>query len=769
MDLAKTTRRSLLICVLLGAVTLITFWPQTSHDFITYDDSLYLTDNAQVQQGLTWHGVAWAFRTGETGNWHPLTWLSHMLDVQLFGLDAGWHHLTSLLFHTANAVLLCLLLQLMTGAVWRSAFVAALFALHPLHVQSVAWAAERKDVLSAFFFMLTLLAYARYAMTNDEGRMTKEGRMTNDEGRALQTVAGRGEEGAGNIQHPTSNIQHPIIGARHAGSNRRLPSSFYYVLALVAFALGLMCKPMLVTVPFVLLLLDYWPLRRFRVSSLESRVLSPQSPVHSPQSTVLSSFGNRPSFVIRPSSFVILEKLPFLALSAASCAVTLWAQTGGGAVVPVAVLTFSQRVANTVAAYGGYLEKMLWPAKLALFYPLAGDVPLGSLLVSAAVLAVITGCAVWSWRTRPHLCVGWFWYLGMLVPVIGLVQVGMQRMADRYTYLPAIGVFIMVTWQVSEWLGGFRWGRWTLGVAAGLILAACVVTTSRELSYWQDSEHIFARALEVAPANYVALDNYGRALLKQHKLPEAAQAFSAAVALRPDLDASRCGLGTALQEQGKYDEAAEQFVQVLKLQPDNFVALAQLGLVRGRQGKLEEAAERLSHALRLRPDDAGAHNNLGGVLVLQGNYAEAARQFEETVRLRPNHIGALNNLALACKKLGRTEEAVAHYREALRLQPDSVESLNNLAWTLAACPDARFRDGAEAVIQATRACELTGYTNPMALTTLGAAYGEVGQFAEAISFAEQAQQLVKGGQSALATRLAAMLEAFHAGRAYRAE
>ena len=437
--------------------------------------------------------------------------------------------------------------------------------------------------------------------------------------------------------------------------------------------------------------------------------------------------------------------------------------------VPVAVRTFGQRVANAVAAYAGYLGKMLWPAKLAVLYPLAGDIPVGTLLLSASVLAAITACAVWSWRKRPYLAVGWFWYLGMLVPVIGLVQVGMQRMADRYTYLPLIGVFVMVTWELAERLGKSQRGRWALGLGAGLVLAACIAATSRELGYWKDSEQLFAHALEVAPSNYIALDNYGRALLKEQKLAEAEQAFAAAVALRPDLDAARCGLGTALQEQGKYEPAAEQFTAVLKLQPDNFVALMQLGLVRGRQGKLDEAAVLLSHALRLHPDDAGGHNNLGSVLLLQGKSAEAARQFEETVRLKPSHTGALNNLALACRRLGRTDEAIAHYREALRLQPDSVESLNNLAWTLAADPDARFRNGTEAVAFATRACELTKYGNPIALATLAAAYAETGQFSVAISFVEQAQKLAPGGSPALAARLNAMLEAYRAGRAYRGQ
>ena len=742
-DPAKTAPRTILICVLLGAATLLTFWPQTGHQFITYDDSFYVTENPQVQQGLSWEGLGWALRTGYAGNWHPLTWMSHMLDVQLFGLDAGWHHLTSLLLHTASAVLLFLWLQRATGAAWRSAFVAGLFALHPLHVQSVAWAAERKDVLSGLFFMLTLWAYGRYAEVRSPKAEVRRAE------RASAQAGARGGAAPEDTEHATRNT----VGA--ARSTLHAPRSTFYLLSLLFFALGLMSKPMLVTMPFVLLLLDYWPLGRW--ASLESKALSLESAQHSTHNT---------RHVV---SGLVLEKLPFFALSAASCVVTLWAQSGGGAVVPVGVVSLPGRVANAVLAYAGYLGQMLWPARLAILYPLASAVPVGALLVAAGVLALITGWAVWSWRTRPHLAVGWFWYLGMLVPVIGLVQVGMQRMADRYTYLPLIGVFLMIAWEVPCWFARRPWGRWALGGAAGLALAACAAATSREVGYWQDSEHLFARALEVGPANYIALDNYGRALLKERKLPEAAQAFAAAVALRPDLDASRCGLGAALQEQGQYDAAAEQFTQVLKLQPDNLVALIQLGMVRGKQGRLDEAAELLAHALRVGPQDAGAHNNFGNVLLLQGKYAEAARQFEETVRLRPNHTAALGNLALACRKLGRTDEAIAHYREALRLQPDSVEALNNLAWVLAACPDAKYRNGAEAVTLATRACELTKYTNPIALATLAAAYAETGQFSVAVSFAQQAQGIAKPMPPALGRRLNEMLDAFQAGRAYYAE
>jgi tetratricopeptide (TPR) repeat protein len=370
---------------------------------------------------------------------------------------------------------------------------------------------------------------------------------------------------------------------------------------------------------------------------------------------------------------------------------------------------------------------------------------------------------------HPHRVVGWLWFLGMLVPVIGLVQVGMQRMADRYTYLPLIGVFVMVAWAVPERLGQWRLSRGVLAAAASLVLAACITATSRELSHWQDSEHVFARAQEIAPANYIALDNYGRALLKQRKLAEAIQSFTAAVALRPDLDASRCGLGSVLLEQGKYEEAADQFTRVLELQPDHLAARLQLGISLGRQGKLAEAAEAFSLVLRLHPEDASAHNNLGNVLALQGKHEEAVRQFEETLRLKSDHAGACNNLAISCRKLGRISDAIAHYHEAIRLQPDSLEALNNLAWLLAAHPDAQFRNGAEAVQLATRACELTKYQNPVTLTTLAAAYAETGQFQTAVSFAEQAQELAKGSRSALAGRLSAMIEAFRVGRSYHAD
>ena len=505
---------------------------------------------------------------------------------------------------------------------------------------------------------------------------------------------------------------------------------------------------MLVTLPFVLLLLDYWPLGR----SAERGMRSADSRITHHASRIL-----------------LVEKLPFFALALASCVVTLWAQGRGGAVIPVAVLALPQRLANAPVACASYLGSAFWPSGLAVFYPLSETVPAGTLIASSAVLLCITAWVVCSIRCRPHLAVGWLWFLGMLVPVIGLVQVGMQQRADRYTYLPLIGLFIMLAWEVPERLGAWRPARAVLIGAASLVLLACAAASSRELGYWRDSEHLFGHALEVRPANYIALDNYARALLRQGRAAEAVQSFEAAVALRPDLDAARCGLGTALMEQGKLEEAAAQFSRVLELQPEHVAARLQLGIIRGRQGKLDEAAAAFSRVLRLSPDDPGAHNNLGNVLALQGKHQEAVRQFEEALRLKPDHVGAFNNLAISCRKLGRIGDAITHYRDALRVQADSLEALNNLAWLLAANPDARFRDGPAAVQLATQACELTKYQSPVPLAALAAAYGETGRFEEAISFAVMAQDLMKGRPGELAARLPAMLAAFRAGRAYHAD
>jgi tetratricopeptide (TPR) repeat protein len=724
-------RRKVLICVLLAGITLALYWPLTSHDFVSYDDGIYITENPHVNTGLSVPNIVWAFQTGYAGNWHPLTWISHMLDVQWFGARPGWHHLVNVLFHSANTVLLFVLLNGMTGATWRSAFVAALFGWHPLHVESVAWASERKDVLSAFFFMLTLMAYAKW----------------------VSSVEGRGGGLKSEIRNPKSetNLKFEIRNSK-SETNPKFEARngrAYYILALVLFGMGLLSKPMLVTVPFLLLLLDYWPLRRFQLSTCN---IQPATALH---------------YSTTPPLRLFLEKIPFFALMIASSIATFIAQKGGGAVVSLKALSFTERLANAIVAYATYLVNTFWPARLSILYPLRAEVPIVTIVVSVAVLLTVTAWAIWRLRPSPHLAVGWFWYLGMLVPVIGLVQVGMQQMADRYTYLPIIGVFIMVVWEVPSWLDLAR--TKAIAVTAAVILVACVGMTRRQLSYWQNSETLFGRAAQVTKNNYIAFSNHGQALFKQGRVEEAVAEYEKAIALDSTLDAARLGLSEALMQQGKLDDASVQLAKVLELNPENSAARLQLGVLRGRQGRYDEAVAAFSEILQRNPDDLAAHNNLGNVLALQGKNEEAVKHFEKAVQISPEYASAHSNLALAYKKLGRTAEAIAEYRAAILLNPAQIEAINNLAWTLATDPNPQFRDGAEAVQLATRACELTRYQHPTALATIAAAYAESGHFDEAISFAEQALQLAGGPGSPLGVRIQAMLTSFRGHQPYRGD
>jgi tetratricopeptide (TPR) repeat protein len=717
----KGPRRNILICLFLAGITSALYWPLTSHNFVSYDDPIYISDNPHVNSGLSWPNVAWAFRSGYAGNWHPLTWISHMLDVQWFGLQPGWHHFINLLFHCANTALLFLVLNAMTSATWRSAFVAALFGWHPQHVESVAWAAERKDVLSAFFFMLTLLAYGKW----------------------VSRVEGRGES---KLETRNSKFEaNPKFEIRNGRG--------YYILALLSFGLGLLSKPMLVTVPFVLLLLDFWPLGR--VSRVEGR--------GEKEPEIRNS-----KFEIRNFLSLILEKVPFFALTISSCIATFIAQKGGGAVVSLKTLSFTERLENAIVAYALYLVKMVWPVKLSILYPLRADVPIGAVIASTVALLVVTAWALWRARSWPHLAVGWFWYLGMLVPVIGLVQVGMQQMADRYAYLPMIGVFIMITWSAPTWAASDH-ARKILSATAVAILVACLCMSSRQLGYWQNSETLFGHAAQVTAKNYVAFSNHGQALFKQGRIDEAIAEYEKAITLDSTLDAARLGLGEALVQKGRFDDAIAQFAKVLELDPENSAARLQLGVLHGRQGKYDDAVAAFSEVLRREPNNLAAHNNLGNVLTLQGKQEEAVKQFEQAVRISPDHASTHNNLALAYKKLGRTGEAIAEYREAIRLNPNQTEAINNLAWTLATDPDPKFRNGVEAVQLATRVCELTRYQHPLALATIAAAYAEIGRFNEAVSFAEQAVQLAGSAGSPVAGRLQAMLANFRNGQPYHGD
>jgi protein O-mannosyl-transferase len=544
------------IGLFLALLVFFTCLPLLRNEFIFYDDPDYVLANTQVQSGLTRDSIAWAFCSEVGGNWHPLTWLSHMLDCQWFGLKPWGHHLTNLLLHTANTLLLFLVLARMTKAAGRSFFVAALFGLHPMHVESVAWVAERKDVLSTFFWMLTLLAYARYAQC--QGSEAKSPAV---------------DRAAGETRSPNPSSIFP------------LPSSFFYWLALLFFVLGLMAKPMLVTLPLVLLLLDYWPWQR--LTSLDPRA---------------STFRR-----------LVLEKAPFFLCSCVACVITLRAQTALGGVRTMASFPVMVRVENALVAYVRYLGKLFWPAKLPFFYPHPGHWPLAMVLAAGLLLLGISIVVWMTRRNRPYLLVGWCWYVGTLVPVIGLVQVGYQSMANRYSYVPFIGIFLSLAWLAEALTRRWRYQLPLLATLAAAIILACIPTTRRQIGYWKNSEMLFQYASVVIDNNWVA---YAR-------------------------------LGQVFSKEGRTDEAISQYRQALKLNPDAADTHYNLANALYRKGLLGEAISEYQENLRLNPNDAGGHNNLGIALFRAGRRQEAIAHFQEALRLKPDYDEVRRNLTAA--------------------------------------------------------------------------------------------------------------------------
>ena len=615
--------RPTLICLLLALVTLAVFSPVRKYDFINLDDPEYITSNPHVQQGLTSKGVVWAFGIGHANNWHPLTWLSHMLDADLLGISPVGPHMVNLLFHAVNVVLLFLVLRGLTGTHWRSAFVAALFALHPLHVESVAWISERKDVLSTMFWLLTLGAYGRYVQRSVQGQALGLGWASRD-----------------------------------------------YWLALLFFTLGLMSKPMLVTLPFVLLLLDYWPLNR--VSSFRFQVSDGETAV-----------GTRSAHYQLPTTWhLVWEKIPFFVLSAISCAVTLLAQSKG--FIPVAGLPISVRIENALVSYARYLGKTFWPVDLALPYPYPGGWPSTGVILAVALFIAICAVAVWWKRRLPFLFVGWFWFLGTLVPVIGLIQVGTQSMADRYTYVPLIGIFIILSWGAEKAVARWHLPKLAAGIAGVLVLGICLMLTMRQLGYWRNTETLFRHTIAATENNVFAYDNLGYYLYQHGHPEEAFENYRRAVSIDPKDYMAYNNIGCYFYGLGRLDEAITNCQQALRLDPNNPNTLDNLGMVLACQKKYSEAIKCYEAALRLMPDYADAHNNLGAALNAVGRTAEAIRHYDQALRLVPDNAKAHNNLGNALITEGRVEEAIEHYRQAIKLNPDFVEALNNLALVLAA-------------------------------------------------------------------------------------
>jgi tetratricopeptide (TPR) repeat protein len=593
---AKNLRLAVLFLFLLTALL---YAPVRHHEFVTFDDDDYVTENGRVRSGLSADNIHWAFTQSHASNWHPLTWISHMVDCQLWGLDAGGHHVTNALLHCLNSVLLFLLLHSMAGRYWLSAIVAGLFALHPLHVESVAWVSERKDVLSTFFALLTLLAYARYVKeSNVKSSKTKS----------------------------------------------------FYILALALFACGLMSKPMLVTLPFALLLLDYWPLARF---------------------------SNYPSFRL------MREKLPFLALTILSCVVTFVVQRNSGATLSLQWIPIPERLANASMSYIGYLSKTFWPADLAVFYPFPGSIVAGRVILSVVLLLFITALAVAGRKSHPWLPVGWFWFLGTLVPVIGIVQVGGQAMADRYSYIPHIGLLVALVWGVADFLSKIRLPRVVLIGATSCILLALTATTFVQLRHWRNSIALFNHAIAVTGGSAPAHHGLGLAYWKLGKVVEAEHHYREALRFNPIFVEAHSNLGFLLYNKNQINEAISQYQEALKVQPTSPDVRNNLGLALMAAGRREEAIALFEQILQSHPDFSKAHNNMGIARLNEGNVNDAIAHYRAALRIAPDSPDVLYNLATALASQQKYDEALIHFQAAMRLSPNDHTLLYSLGNVLA--------------------------------------------------------------------------------------
>ncbi len=615
------SRVTAMIGALLFALAVLPYLQALRHDFINYDDNLYVTENPHVLHGLNWKGIVWAFTTLKSGNWHPLTWLSHMLDVTMWDGWAGGHHLTSVLLHGVNTLLLFLIFCRMTdgpsspraesvqvadrtSSIWGSALVAALFAIHPLHVESVAWVAERKDVLSSFFGLLALGAYVAYT---------------------------------------------------------RQPSVRKYLVTPCLFVLSLLAKPMWVTFPFLLLLIDIWPLCRWKPFALD-----PGAPAIAAEATppVVETEASR----ALPRSRVILEKIPLLLIAAIFSVIAIVSQRSAGSVVGLAASPIWTRAASALVGYRMYLDKLIAPVNLAVFYPHPGHWRLTDVIVSVAILSIITAIAVVCRRRRPWLLIGWLWFLGTLVPVIGLVQVGMHSIADRYTYIPSIGVFVMVAWSLPA--GVSRLGKSAVVTAVCAWLAVLTSVTWVQVSYWQNSRSLFTHALKVTRGNFIAHQNLGSVLEVEGNLDGALAQYREAVQESPRYGRIYANIGNVLLKQGRYAEALTELEKSIYLNPNSSTAFNSVGSIALINNRYEDAAKQLKRAVQLDPDNTLAHINYGFALVALGRNDEAIDQLAPITRAEPQRVLARTNLARALAGRGDVDQAIQELQGVLQIAPD---------------------------------------------------------------------------------------------------
>lgn len=599
----------LFICLFLALVSLMAYWEVRNNEFINLDDDLYVTENPNVRKGLTSEGIVWSFTSTHKGHWHPMTWLSHMLDCNLYGLNPSGHHITNLFFHIANSLLLFLMLHRVAGAPWRSGFVAALFAIHPLHVESVAWVAERKDVLSAFFWMLAIWTYVRY------------------------------------VEKPKFNR---------------------YLLIVLCFLLALMSKPMVVTLPFVLLLLDYWPLGRLRLGKMNNGL----KPIVSES----MSAGDRRAPVLR----LVLEKVPLIFFSAVLSLFSFLSYRASGAVSSFGKLSLESRIGNALVSYVKYITEMFWPEGLAVLYPHPIILPFWEVAGAALSLAIITVLVILVGRKRPYYVMGWLWYLGTLLPVIGLVQAGIQARADRFIYIPIIGLFIMVVFGISDILTGWRYKKLALVTSGALLLLVLMISTVLQVQIWRNSVTLFRHALLVTVNNDLIHNNLGVTLARQGDDREASDHYIKALEMNPHYSDAHYNLAALLARQGKDEEAIAHFIEALRIEPNRAEAHNDLGVILARQGKIQEATAHFAKAVSINPDYEEAYFNLGIALVQHARNKEAIPYFNEALRIKPKNDKIHNNLAVALAAVGRTGEAITHYNQALQINPGNTDAHYNL-------------------------------------------------------------------------------------------
>jgi tetratricopeptide (TPR) repeat protein len=714
----------ILISTALVLLAFIAYEPVRYNDFVNYDDNTYISKNVHIQSGFTQESIAWAFTSGYAANWHPLTWLSHMLDIELFGLNPLGHHFHNLLLHTISTILLFWLLYKMTGSVWCSAFTAMVFGIHPLHVESVAWASERKDVLSALFWMITLAAYLYYA--------------------------------------------------RRGGVLR-------YLLVLFCFALGLMAKPMVVSLPIVLFFLDFWPLKRIQ-----------------------KNIGR-----------LIAEKIPLIILALAACIITYQVQQAGGSVLKIASqaqptatdvvqtegVPLGIRVSNAMMSYVAYLGKMMWPARLGVLYPYPTRTPpIWQPFLLLIVLVLCTVFAVFRYFKNPYLFVGWFWYGITLIPVIGLIQVGAQAMADRYMYLPSIGITILLSWGIAELTVKLPGRKIILGILIAAIALGMTATTRAQTTYWKDTVILFKHTLDVTKDNALLYCHLGIQLENQDKPDEAIEYFNKAIQLWPDFLSPNLHLGELLIKRKQYKESIPYLNKVLEVSPNYPIAHVNIGMVlaalgendaavkafeqaikldsrcvtayvnmatvKTQQGLTDEAIQDLRQSIQIYPT-AEAYFNLGFILEMKGEIKESISSYRNALTFEPGDFQTLWHLACCLHETGNLQEAVKIYNRVLQIEPNFPEALGRMAWILATVSDDQLRNTTEAVSLAQKACRMTDFSDPIALDTLAVAYAATGQFKEAVETAQKALDLAKSaGRTDMAQEIEKGLKLYQAEKPY---